>query len=519
MAPQSPARSADAALPRPLTAIERLTALHLGRTLGLGLLLAGLLQYESWSSRVVLGRWSVLAAAAIGLVGLLFLASAIHSLVCGRRARSSGDASPRGAGPGVAGAPSPATIWLELALLVWGAAYLVAALDDPEAGGRLLELDLLGSHCPLSIGLEWLALAAASIGLASFGWRSLRPRAPGLYLLLLSCLALAVVGEGITRAVNVIFPETQGFPTASTELWMRRFGDLNALGYRDRERDPAKPAGLLRILVLGDSFTFAMGVDRREDRVSDLLEQELPARLGQTVEVLNAGRPYTHTLQQTEALDALLPYEPDLVVLLYVYNDIDYLRSSDRPSTALGDGGSILGRLHPMRLAYLNSFLVQQIYLRVRHVYWSLAPADASPVSAYEEPALVERHVADLLRLAEVAGSRGADVVVVPFNPAFAQSEGDHRARLEFLARARAAGLVVWPLEHVFDGVPYDELIVNAMDHHPNARANRILTDALEDEIEHWARARAATASAVAVTSSAAPTTAEPSPAAAAAAP
>lgn len=506
MAPQSPAHQ-PAAPPRPLGLLERLAARHVLRTLGLSLLLAGLLQYESWSSRVVLGRWSVLAAAAIGLVALLFLASAIHSLICARRGSVHAQSSPRATDPIHAAhaahaaaaataptAPTAATGWLELALFVWGGAYLVAALDDPEAGGRLLELDLLGSHCPLSIGLEWLALAAASVGLASFGWRSLRPRVPGLYLLLLSCLALAVIGEGITRAVNVIFPSTQGFPTASTELWMRRFGTLNALGYRDRERDPAKPPGLLRILVLGDSFTFAMGVDRREDRVSDLLEQELPARLGRAVEVLNAGRPYTHTLQQTEALDALLPFEPDLVVLLYVYNDIDYLRSSDLPSTALGDGGSVLARLHPMRLAYLNSFLVQQIYLRVRHVYWSLAPAGASPISAYEEPALVERHVADLRRLVEVAGSRGADVVVVPFNPSFAQVGGDHRARLDFLERARAAGIVVWPLAHVFDGIPYDELIVNAMDHHPNARANRILTDALEGQIERWTRTRAVSA-------------------------
>lgn len=472
MTPHTPPPPPAPTPPHPQTASERLASLHLGRTLGLGLLLAGQLQYESWSSKVVLGRWSVLAAAAIGFVALLFVASAIHSLVCWRRA-----------------ARRAANVGLDLAVLVWGAAYLIAALDDPEAGGRLLEFNLLGSHCPLSIGLEWVALTSAAIGVAGLGWRSLRPRAPGFYLLLLSCLAIAVVGEGMTRAWNVILPETQGFPTASTELWMRRFGDLNALGYRDRERELTKPAGRLRILVLGDSFTFAMGVDRREDRVSDLLEQELPARLGRPVEVMNAGRPYTHTLQQTEALDALLPYAPDLVLLLYCYNDIDYLRSSDLPSTALGDGGSFLSRFHPMRLAYLNSFLVQQIYLRVRHVYWSLAPADASPVSAYEEPTLVERHVADLLRLAEVARSKGADFAAVPFNPSFAQTGGDHRARLDFLARARAAGVVVWPLEHAFDGIPYEELIVNAMDHHPSVRANRVLADAIETELERWAAA------------------------------
>ena len=55
---------------RAVEAGRGLAAVRLARTLGLELLLAGLVQYESWASRVVLGRWSVAAAGVIALVAL-----------------------------------------------------------------------------------------------------------------------------------------------------------------------------------------------------------------------------------------------------------------------------------------------------------------------------------------------------------------------------------------------------------------------------------------------------------------
>lgn len=483
MASLPPPPPHDSARPSRVVVLwQPLAALRIGRSVGLAMLLGGQLQYESWTSRVVLDRWSLPAAGAILLVALLLLASSIDTLIRARRGAFGKTRAP----------VADSGAWFDLAILFGGAAYLGAALDDPMAGGRLLELDLLGSHFPPSIGLEWLAMASATAGVVLVGWRQLRPRAPGLYMLVASCALIAILGEGITRAANTIFPATQGFPTASTELWMRRFGQLNSLGYRDHEHALTKPAGVIRILMIGDSFTFAMGIERREDRVSDRLASELPGRVAKEIEVINAGRPYTHTLQQIDALKQLLEYQPDLVLLVYVFNDIDYLRSSVKPSAALADDGSFMSRLHPMRLIYLNSFLAQQIFLRARHVYWSFVSDDESPVSAYEDPELVQRHIGDLRRFVELARAGGAEVAIVPFDPGFAQTVGNGGPRLDFLARARAEGIPFWPLDQVFDGVDYDELVVNPMDHHPNALANRILADALVVQIEQQLRARPA---------------------------
>lgn len=472
-APRPSGRAGGERSPEPARGRASLDALRIARSLGLALLLVGQMQYVSAESRVVLGRWSLPAAAALAFVASLLGASVLDGALRlirarGGRASTAARSFARDAGP-----------WLDLAVLLWGFAYLLAALDDPSAGGRLLELDLLGSLHPPSIALEWLAMAAATVGLALLGWRALRPRAPGLYLLLLTTAFLAVASEGITRAVVVVAPATQGFPTASTRLWLKRFGTPNALGFRDREHAEAKAPGVYRILVVGDSFTYGMGIDRPDERVGERLERELPARIGRPVEVVNAGLPFTHTLQHIATLERLAPLKPDLVLLLYCFNDIGYLQDTDRPSAALGDGRSLVGRLHPMRLLFQNSFLVQQVYARARHVYWSLAAAEENPSIVYDDADLVARHVADLGRFVAAARAQGAEVAIVPFNPAFALEDGSQRSRLGFLDRVREVGLPLWDVEQAFAGEDYGALVVNAMDHHPNALANRRLADVL----------------------------------------
>src|SRR6188508_2423085 len=47
--------------------------------------------------------------------------------------------------------------------------------------------------------------------------------------------------------------------------------DVNSFGLRDREIGVEKPAGVRRVLVLGDSFVFGVGL-RNEERFSDMLQ-------------------------------------------------------------------------------------------------------------------------------------------------------------------------------------------------------------------------------------------------------
>jgi len=96
----------------------------------------------------------------------------------------------------------------------------------------------------------------------------------------------------------------------------------NSLGLRGPEIGP-KPAGVRRVLALGDSFTFGHAVEASEAWPA-VLQELLAARGGPRYEVVNAGIGGYGTGQQLLLYDELQSrVEPDLVVLGFaVVNDV-----------------------------------------------------------------------------------------------------------------------------------------------------------------------------------------------------
>ncbi|MFQ5458022.1 MAG: SGNH/GDSL hydrolase family protein, partial [Myxococcota bacterium] len=99
---------------------------------------------------------------------------------------------------------------------------------------------------------------------------------------------------------------------------------INSQGLRADEVPLAKPEGVFRILVLGDSVTFGENVTAAQSfskQTEAILNQ---ARPGKRVEVLNAGVRGYNTYQELILLKEVgLAYHPDLVVVCYVVNDAD----------------------------------------------------------------------------------------------------------------------------------------------------------------------------------------------------
>lgn len=98
---------------------------------------------------------------------------------------------------------------------------------------------------------------------------------------------------------------------------------INALGLRDRDVGEKTP-GEFRILVMGDSVPFGIGV-RYEDsyphQLEVLLNEQLPGRNFRT---LNLGVPSYNTEQELIQLKSLgLSLNPDAVTLLFSNNDIE----------------------------------------------------------------------------------------------------------------------------------------------------------------------------------------------------
>lgn len=98
-------------------------------------------------------------------------------------------------------------------------------------------------------------------------------------------------------------------------------GRSNSLGYRDREHEKEKPAGTFRIVVIGDSISVGLKVDKLFDIYPLKLEQLFSAA-GKNVEVINFGVSGYNTQQEVATLvHRGMAFSPDLVLLQYALND------------------------------------------------------------------------------------------------------------------------------------------------------------------------------------------------------
>ena len=195
------------------------------------------------------------------------------------------------------------------------------------------------------------------------------PRLSGILLILGSVVAFYLAAEGATRLANVVWLKPQGEPTKPTRMWHQRYGRLNGFGYRDSEFESRRASDELRVLVLGDSFTYGTGVADPADLFTTVLAREL-AGTGRFagVRFFNAGEPGADSAVELRHLAELLWLQPDLVILAYVFNDIEHVARFPLGDTPFG-ASSMASRFRPHRLLMLNSHFFDQVLLRYRRAW------------------------------------------------------------------------------------------------------------------------------------------------------
>ncbi|MEO7772666.1 MAG: hypothetical protein ABIX19_16700 [Gemmatimonadaceae bacterium] len=261
----------------------------------------------------------------------------------------------------------------------------------------------------------------------------------------------------------------------------------NRWGMRDRDYTLEKPAGTKRIALLGPSFTMGSGVaDSETYDVS--LERTLNAGQAndRTVEVMNFGIAAYSLLHQVRMLDdRVYRFAPDVVVLTDG-------RAPNGPivshvTKALFDG--TIGT-YPELAAIVKRAGVEDFPGKGIPVPTTLLRRAAQAVGVHAR--MPEREVG--LRVAqsvdtivtwafrhaaEQARAHGAVPVFVdgmfPVDTAIADSP--------MLKGARDAGFIVIKLSSIFEGQPRDDLRIGSWDNHPNARAMKMIGEALADSL------------------------------------
>ena len=96
---------------------------------------------------------------------------------------------------------------------------------------------------------------------------------------------------------------------------------INSQGFRDKEFSRERKSGIQRIMIIGDSFTFGMGVNLEETfskKIGIILKNS-----GINCEVINCGVIGYNMWQYIEILNKkILPLNPDLIVVGMFLNDI-----------------------------------------------------------------------------------------------------------------------------------------------------------------------------------------------------
>ena len=251
---------------------------------------------------------------------------------------------------------------------------------------------------------------------------------------------------------------------------------INSEGLRDREFSLEKPPGVYRVMMLGDSTTLGWGV-RQEDTAAKLLEPKLNEALPpgfNHVEVINTGVGNYDTVQEVTYYETIgWKYHPDLVVLVFFINDPEPVPVEKK--------GFLIDR------SYLIAFATNRIDGVMRHVgvrpdwktyYASLYDDDRPGFQACKKA---------LISLAASTRSHDAKLLVAIL-PELHQINGDsypfrpaHRKIKDVMTAENVSVLEL--IDGLKDHGPEETLWVTALDDHPNAKANNLISDQLEQWI------------------------------------
>jgi lysophospholipase L1-like esterase len=259
----------------------------------------------------------------------------------------------------------------------------------------------------------------------------------------------------------------------------------NRLGLRGPEVALPKPPGLARVLVLGDSFTFGLGVDDDAATFPAVLERRLaeaPHPAGARVEVVNAGLPGSLTgdwVDLFERTDRTL--DPDVVLAVFFLRDGTTLHTLP---DVFGEVREELARRYATSLAWRFSFLYRRyrdFEDRRRFARMYTRRFEEAYFGSPEQTAEWGRAQRNLRALRDRARARGALFGLAVFPVLIDLDESHPFARIsDLLVRfARENDIPVHDLLPTFLGRSAPDLWVSPLDQHPNEEAHRLAAASL----------------------------------------
>ena len=171
-------------------------------------------------------------------------------------------------------------------------------------------------------------------------WRVIKKILTGIFISVFSLIVFFIIGEmafRLAKEKSLYLKVTTGIerlrspylfdPNTSWQLRSSKNNEfdvtvkINDLGFRGEDFELEKEEGSLRIFMVGDSFTYGVGAEN--DQTIPYLTQHILKAENIPAQVINAGRGHASTIGHYLKLrDIHLKYEPDIVLLLFDFSDL-----------------------------------------------------------------------------------------------------------------------------------------------------------------------------------------------------
>ncbi|MCM8775289.1 MAG: SGNH/GDSL hydrolase family protein [Candidatus Omnitrophica bacterium] len=272
--------------------------------------------------------------------------------------------------------------------------------------------------------------------------------------------------------VVVVFPDN---PRGYFEEGNKVVAHINSKGFRGPEVDFRKESGTTRIVVLGDSFVFGVGV-KDQDTLPAQLEQELK-RDFKDIEVLNFGVAMTNTPNYVNVLTKYgVQFDPDMVLMVLFLNDterIGTVRFFSEPQLFRSLRRS---RFLNLILSNIEKPIVHQAM--VQHYRDGYQPANPGWVKMKNS----------IRKARDLSQEKGFKLGIVIYPVLYHLDERYPFTQIHEKIRrfCESKGIETVDLLEAFRGMKDKDLWVHPLDPHPNEKAQRLAARELAKSLHPW---------------------------------
>jgi len=251
---------------------------------------------------------------------------------------------------------------------------------------------------------------------------------------------------------------------------------INSLGFRGADTTLEKPENTVRIVVIGDSFTFGSGV-RNEHIFPAAMQAYFTGNgVGQGVEVLNLGAGRYNTVNEVSLLfHEGVRFDPDIVVICFFLNDTNAGGTAKAFSAWMPEDQLPFWRRYSRLADIMATRFERQRALETLVENYIDSFRENAPGWIQSKKAMASAW--------KLSDKRGFKLVLAIYPVLWSLSDDYPFASIHetISGYADGLGIPVLDLQPLFTGYDGPELWAHPNNQHPNAEAQRIAGNALSE--------------------------------------